>query len=152
MVGLEAFGLREPEIRDLGQHLAFAWDIVGHDDVKGGDAVRGDKEQAVAEIKDFPNLSAFEFADSGHVELEQSLVSHHARSIGTAWKIPNPKSQISTYCRVPKRNRAVVLRQGPPSSGRAVVRGLTERGIWAMRTNACPLPRFRQILLGAVWM
>ena len=76
VVRLERFRLREPEIGNLRQHLAFARDAVGHDDVEGGDAVGGDEEQAVAQIKYLPHLAAFEFFDARQIELQNRFVCH----------------------------------------------------------------------------
>ena len=64
MVRLERFGLREPEIRNLREHLAFARNAVGHDDVESREAVGGDEQQAVAEVEDFAHLAALELFDA----------------------------------------------------------------------------------------
>ena len=69
VVRLERFGLREPEIGNLREHLALARDAVGHDDVEGRDAVGGDEQQAVAEVEDFAHLAALEFFDARQFEL-----------------------------------------------------------------------------------
>ena len=37
---------------------------------------RGDEQQAVAEVKDFADLAAFEFADAGQIELQQGFIWH----------------------------------------------------------------------------
>ena len=76
VIGLEGFRLCEPEVGDLGQHFAFARDAVGHDDVKGGDAVGGDEEQAVAQVEDLAHFAALELAHAGQIELEQGLICH----------------------------------------------------------------------------
>ena len=68
MIGLERRGLREPEIGNLFEDFALARNAVGHDAIKGRNPVRGDKEQAVAEIKYFPDLAAFQFAEAGEIE------------------------------------------------------------------------------------
>ena len=42
---------------DLGEHLAFAGDAVGHDAVEGRDAVGGDEEEPVSEVEEVTNLA-----------------------------------------------------------------------------------------------
>jgi hypothetical protein len=73
MVGLERFGLREPEIGNLGEHFAFARDAVGHDDVEGGDAIAGDEQEAIAEVKDFADFAAADFLDARKFQLKDGL-------------------------------------------------------------------------------
>ena len=70
----------EPEMRDLREHFAFARDAVGHDDVEGGDAVAGDEQEAVAEVKDFADLAGADFFDAGQIELENGFVIHRAEN------------------------------------------------------------------------
>ena len=79
VVRLERFRLREPEIRNLREHLAFARNAVGHDHVEGRDAVGRDEEQTVAEIKDFADLAAFELLDAGQVQCQQRFGRHAAK-------------------------------------------------------------------------
>ena len=44
----EFFGeAREPEVGELGEDAAFVRDGGGHDDVEGGEAIRGDDEEGV---------------------------------------------------------------------------------------------------------
>ena len=43
VVGLEGFGLRKPKVRNLRQHLAFARNAVGHDDVESRDSIGGNE-------------------------------------------------------------------------------------------------------------
>ena len=74
MVRLERFGLREPEIGNLREHLALARDAVGHDHVERREAVGGDEQQAVAEVEDFAHLAALEFFDAGQFELQDRFV------------------------------------------------------------------------------
>ena len=65
VVGDDALGLVEPEMGNLREHLALARNAVGHDAIEGGDAVGGYQQQAVAEIKHFADLAAFDFRDAG---------------------------------------------------------------------------------------
>jgi len=65
VMGLERRRLRKPEMRELGQHLALARDAVGHDAIERGNAVGGHKEQAVAQVEDFPHFAAFQAGDAG---------------------------------------------------------------------------------------
>ena len=65
MVGLEPRGLRKPEMRELGQHLALARDAIGHDAIEGRNAVGSNKEQAVAQVEDFPHFAALQPGDAG---------------------------------------------------------------------------------------
>jgi hypothetical protein len=62
VVRLKGFGLGKPKIRDLGQHFAFARDAVGHDAIKGRDAIGGDEQKPVPQVKYFADFAAFEFA------------------------------------------------------------------------------------------
>src|SRR6185369_14798696 len=94
MIGLEAGGLGEPEIGDLGQHFAFARDAVGHDDVKGGDAVGGDEEEAVSEIEDFADLAALKFSDSWNIDLKQSVVRHRVNMKGGANRAKRKSKEV----------------------------------------------------------
>ena len=47
MIGHDALGTLEPEVRDPGQDLALARDGLGQDDVEGGQAVGGDDQQVM---------------------------------------------------------------------------------------------------------
>jgi hypothetical protein len=76
MVRLKGFGLREPEVRDLGQDFAFARDAVGHDDVESGDSIGSDEEEAIAEIENFADLTALQFFDPRQFELKYSFIWH----------------------------------------------------------------------------
>ena len=79
MIGLEGTGLAEPEIGNLREDLAFAGNAVGHDAVKGGNAVGGDKEEAVAQIEHLADLAAFKFADAGQIKLQKRFVQHNGK-------------------------------------------------------------------------
>ena len=57
MIRHPGFGLVEPEMGNLREHLALARDAVGHDAVEGRNAVSGDEEQRVAEVEDLPDLA-----------------------------------------------------------------------------------------------
>ena len=76
MIRLKGGGLGEPEIGNLREHLALARNPVGHDAIEGGDAVGGDKQQAVAQIKNFADLAAFQFADAGQFKRQKWFVQH----------------------------------------------------------------------------
>src|SRR2546422_116494 len=103
MVRLKARGLREPEIGNLRQHLAFARDAIRHDHVKGGDAVGGHEEQVIAQVENLAYLAALEFLNAGQVQVKQCLVRHkgnmEAMSSGAKQKI----------CQKSCRQRASVL-------------------------------------------
>src|SRR5207248_11756006 len=51
----------DPERGNLVEHCALVWNGVEQDDVKGRDAIRGDKEKRLAEIKDFAHFPAAHF-------------------------------------------------------------------------------------------
>ncbi len=74
VVGNGGRGAVEPEIGNLRQHLALARDAVGHDAIKGGNAVGGDEQEVFAQIEDFADFAGFEFIESGQVQLQQRLV------------------------------------------------------------------------------
>ena len=78
MVGRQLRQQIEPKIGELRQHLAFARDAVGHHAIKRGDAVGGDEEQAVPQIKNFPHLAALHFFHTGQIQLQQRFVQHQA--------------------------------------------------------------------------
>ena len=61
MIGHERGKFLEPEMRDLREHFAFARNAVGHDDVEGGDAVAGDEQKTVAEVKEFADVAGADF-------------------------------------------------------------------------------------------
>ena len=82
MVRLKRRHAVEPEIRNLRQHLALARDAVGHDAVEGGDAVAGHEKQPVAQVEDFADLAAFDFADARQFQLQQRFVCHAGKIIG----------------------------------------------------------------------
>ena len=69
MVRHERGKFLEPEIGNLREHLAFARDAVGHDDVEGGDAVAGDEQEAVAEVEDFADFAAADFRNPGQIQI-----------------------------------------------------------------------------------
>ena len=104
MVGLETSGLREPEIGNLREDLAFARDAVGHDAIERRDAVGGDEEEAVAEVKDFADFAAFDFADAGQVELQERFVQHEQR-ISSKFKVQSLKLGIWCVGRIAGRHR-----------------------------------------------
>ncbi len=58
----------EPERGNLIQHCAFVWNRIGKDHVKGGDSIRDDKEQGVAEIEHFAHLAAAQFFNSVKID------------------------------------------------------------------------------------
>ena len=58
----------EPKRGNLVQHRALVWNGVGQDHVKSRDAIRGDKEQRLPEIKDFAHLSAAQFFYPGQID------------------------------------------------------------------------------------
>jgi len=58
MVRHERCETLEPEKGNLREHFAFARNAVGHDDVEGGDAVAGDEQQGVAEVKQVADFAA----------------------------------------------------------------------------------------------
>ena len=64
----------KPEMRDLREHFALARNAVGHDDVKGGDAVAGDEQEAFAEVIDFADFAGADAFDAGEIELENGCV------------------------------------------------------------------------------
>ena len=78
MVRLPRGHLREPEMRDLRQDFALTRYAIGQDAVEGGNAVGGDKQEAVAQIENLPDFAAFEFADAGQIQREQWFVQHRA--------------------------------------------------------------------------
>ena len=78
-------------MRNLREHFAFARNAVGHDDVEGGDAVAGDEQEAVAEVKDFADFAGADFFDAGQVELENRFVIHRAENkVATEPKVQSP--------------------------------------------------------------
>ena len=79
MVGHQVFGLVEPKIGYLRQHFAFARDAVGHDAIKGGDAIGRDEQQARAQIEILADFAALEFFDTGQFLLQQWIISHGAQ-------------------------------------------------------------------------
>ena len=58
-------GAVEPELGDHVKDFTLVRDAVGHDDIKGRNAVGCDEEILVSEIVDFADLAGFEFFDSG---------------------------------------------------------------------------------------
>ena len=74
MVRHERGKLIEPEIRNLGEHLALTRDAVGHDDIKRRDAVAGDQQQPVAEVENLADLAAAQFLDAWQLEREDRFV------------------------------------------------------------------------------
>ena len=68
MVRHEAGEFLEPEMRNLREHLAFAWDAVGHDDVESRDAVARHHEVAIAEVEEFADFAAPDFLDAGQLK------------------------------------------------------------------------------------
>ncbi len=76
VVRLKRLRLAEPEIGNLGQHLALARNAIGHDHVKGRNPVRRHEQQTVAEVKNLAHLAALELAKTGQVEFEQRSVRH----------------------------------------------------------------------------
>src|ERR1700741_5130797 len=76
MIRLKGSGLGEPEVGNLREHLALARDTVGHDAIEGRDAVGGDKQEAVAQIKNFADLAAFQFADARQFKRQKWFVQH----------------------------------------------------------------------------
>ena len=89
--GRNEASLREPEMRNLREHLALARNAVGHDDVEGGNAVAGDEQQAVAEVEYLADLAAPDFFDARQIELQNRFVCH-ARII----KFPVPKFKVQS--------------------------------------------------------
>ncbi len=68
----------EPEIRQLGQHAAFARDRVGHDDVVGGQPVRRhDQQVTVVNAVDVAHFAARDPLQTGNVGLEQGVGRLH---------------------------------------------------------------------------
>ena len=76
MIRLKRFRFREPKIRELRQHLSFARNSVRHHYVESRDAVRRYKEQAVPQIKNFPDLPALQFFDARELQLQQRVAWH----------------------------------------------------------------------------
>ncbi len=70
VVGDEIFGLVEPEVGDLGEDFAFARDAIGHVDVEGRNAIGCDKEEILAEVKDFADFAGFDFFNPGQFKFE----------------------------------------------------------------------------------
>ena len=64
-LGTNRLGLLEPEMGELGQHLAFARDAIGHDAVEGRNPVRGDKQQASPRSKISRTLPLFSLRTPG---------------------------------------------------------------------------------------
>jgi len=58
----------EPECRNLAEYGTLLRDRIWQDHVKGRDAIRGDKEQRLPEIKDFAHLSAAQFFYPGQID------------------------------------------------------------------------------------
>ncbi len=105
MVRHERGKFLEPEMGNLREHFAFVRNAVGHDDVEGGDAVAGDEQEAVAEVKDFADFAGADFFDAGQIELQNWFV-HGAKN-----KVPGTKfkAEIEKNDKSSKRQR--------PSSG-----------------------------------
>jgi len=76
MVGLKPGRLFKPKMGNLGEHLAFARDAVGHNAIKGGYSVRSDKQQAVAKVKDLAHFAALHFFEAGQIQIQQGFVCH----------------------------------------------------------------------------
>ncbi len=62
---VEAF---EPERRELIEDGAFFRYRVGQDHIERGKPISHDKEQSLAEIENFADLSAAQFLDSGKID------------------------------------------------------------------------------------
>ena len=58
----------EPERGNLIQHCAFVGNRIGKDHVKGGDPIRDDKEQCLAQIEYFAHLAAAQFFNSREID------------------------------------------------------------------------------------
>src|SRR5271168_2874557 len=61
-------------MRNLREHFALARNAVGHNDVEGGNAVAGDQQKAIAEVKDFTDFSRAHFFDARQLELQNWFV------------------------------------------------------------------------------
>jgi hypothetical protein len=61
-------------MRDLREHGAFVRDAVGHDDVEGGNAVAGDEQETVTEVKHFADFAGADFFYAREVELQNGFV------------------------------------------------------------------------------
>ena len=70
----------EPECGKPVQDGAFAGNRVGHDAVEGRDAIRGDEEEAVAEIENFAHFAAADFRDAGQVASEELHVAERMKA------------------------------------------------------------------------
>ena len=64
----------EPEMGDLGEHLALAGDAVGQDAVERRDAVAGDEQQGVPQIEHLADLAALHLRHAGQLQPEQRNV------------------------------------------------------------------------------
>ena len=74
----------EPEGGKLIKHRAFLRDWVGQNHIEGREPVGHDEEQRVAKIKDFADLSAAEFFDSGKID-NRLWSGRHKCDIISAW-------------------------------------------------------------------
>ncbi len=84
MVRHDVLGAREPEGREAGEHHALAGDRRGVNHVVGGDAVRGDHEQAVSLLVDLPDLAGCEEL----VALERGGFAHDSEANKRACRCP----------------------------------------------------------------
>ncbi len=76
MIGRQRGEALEPEVGQLREHLAFAWDAVGHDAIEGRDPVGGHQQQGLAQIKNLADLAALYLANAGQIKLEQWFGRH----------------------------------------------------------------------------
>src|SRR5262249_12524229 len=58
----------EPERRNLIEHCALERNWIGKNHVGGGDPVRDDKEQGLAQVEHFADLAAAQFLDFGEID------------------------------------------------------------------------------------
>ncbi|MFM1944078.1 MAG: hypothetical protein RI897_3060 [Verrucomicrobiota bacterium] len=84
VIGYEGGDLIEPKVGDLREDLAFSGDAIGEDDIERGDPVGSDHEVMFAEVEHFADFAAFDFLDSGQVELEDGVGIGHGRDYGGA--------------------------------------------------------------------
>ncbi len=61
----------EPEVRELGENLAFVWDARAEDVIEGRDAVGGDEDEFVSDGVEVADLAACGEWDVAEVSGEQ---------------------------------------------------------------------------------
>ena len=84
----------EPERGNLVEHCALVWNGVGQDHVKGRDAIRGDKEERLAEIKDFAHFPAAQLLDSWKID-ERLCSGLHGQTLNAQHSTFNVQFRIT---------------------------------------------------------